>query len=58
MRLKMIIPYIEKWPQALAIMSQPKNIPTAIKTFSTLIDDVCFLSGDKSVDVSDFIDVT
>ncbi|KAL0270605.1 UNVERIFIED_CONTAM: hypothetical protein PYX00_007959 [Menopon gallinae] len=51
-RLKMIIPYIEKWPQAMAIMSQPPNIPTAFTTFSSLIDDICFLAGDKSVDIN------
>jgi hypothetical protein len=48
----MIIPYIGKWPQALAIMSLPPNVPPALANLLTLVDDICYYAGDRSVDVS------
>ncbi|KAJ9582258.1 hypothetical protein L9F63_003387 [Diploptera punctata] len=50
LRLRMIIPYINKWPQALAIMSLPPNVPPALANLLTLVDDICYYSGDRSVD--------
>nr|CAI5864879.1 unnamed protein product [Callosobruchus analis] len=49
-RLKMIIPYISKWPQAIAIMSLPPNVPNALATLLTMVDDICYYAGDRSVD--------
>lgn len=51
-RLIMLDPYIKTWPQALAIMTLPPNVPTALANMLTLVDDICFYSGDRSVDVS------
>jgi ubiquinone biosynthesis protein COQ9 len=48
----MIIPYISKWPQALAIMTLPPNVPAALANVLTLVDDICYYAGDRSVDVS------
>jgi ubiquinone biosynthesis protein COQ9 len=48
----MIIPYINKWPQALGIMSLPANAPSALANLLTLVDDICYYAGDRSVDVS------
>jgi rpsU-divergently transcribed protein len=48
----MIIPYISKWPQALAIMTLPANVPPALANLLTLVDDICYYAGDRSVDVS------
>jgi hypothetical protein len=48
----MIIPYISKWPQALMIMSLPPNVPPALANLLTLVDDICYFAGDRSVDVS------
>lgn len=51
-RLRMVIPYKKTWPQAVAIMSLPPNVPTALANLLTLVDDICYYAGDRSVDVS------
>lgn len=50
-RLRMVIPYKKTWPQALAIMTLPPNVPTAIANLLTLVDDICYYAGDRSVDI-------
>lgn len=54
MRLRMIIPYIDKWPQALATLTLSRAVPTALSNLLTLVDDICYYAGDRSVDVSIF----
>ncbi|XP_049956720.1 ubiquinone biosynthesis protein COQ9, mitochondrial isoform X2 [Schistocerca serialis cubense] len=49
-RLRMIGPYLEKWPQAVGIMTLPPNVPTALANLLTLVDDICYYAGDRSVD--------
>ncbi|NXU58396.1 COQ9 protein, partial [Turnix velox] len=49
-RLRMLIPYIEKWPQALSILLLPHNIPSSLNLLTTLIDDILFYAGDQSTD--------
>lgn len=49
-RLKMIIPYLPRWPQALAIMSLPQNVSKSLATLLTMVDDMCYYAGDQSVD--------
>jgi ubiquinone biosynthesis protein COQ9 len=51
-RLQMIEPFIKQWPQALAILTLPPNVPSALANQLTLVDDICYYSGDRSVDVS------
>jgi len=51
-RLNMLHPFIKSWPQALAIMTLPPNVPTSLANMLTLVDDICYFSGDRSVDVS------
>lgn len=51
LRLEKIIPYKDTWPQALAIMTLPQNVPTSLAQLLTLVDDVCHLAGDRSVDI-------
>ena len=48
----MIQPYLSFWPQALAAMSLPPNGPKSIANLLTLVDDICYHAGDRSVDVS------
>lgn len=50
-RLQMIEPYLQHWPQALGLMSLPQNAPTSLAHLLTLIDDICYYAGDRSVDV-------
>lgn len=52
LRLQMIDPYIDTWPKALAVMTLPQNVPTSLAQLLTLIDDICYYAGDRSVDVS------
>lgn len=51
LRLEMIIPYKSTWPQAIAIMSLPQNVPTSLAHLLTLVDDICYCAGDRSVDI-------
>lgn len=51
-RLEMILPYKGQWPQALAQIALPQNASTALAQVLTLVDDICYYSGDRSVDVS------
>lgn len=51
-RLRMVIPYKKTWSQALAIMTLPPNVPTALANLLTLIDDICYYAGDRSVDIN------
>lgn len=51
-RLLMNMPYIKQWPQALALLALPNNIPNSIHTILQLSDDICYYAGDRSVDVS------
>lgn len=51
-RLLKLHPYIKTWPQALAMMTLPPNVPTSLANMLTLVDDICYFSGDRSVDVS------
>ncbi|CAG9763394.1 unnamed protein product [Ceutorhynchus assimilis] len=49
-RLKLLLPYIHKWPQAIAIMSLPPNVPNALAALLAMVDDICYFAGDRSVD--------
>lgn len=51
-RLRMVIPYKKIWPQAMAIMSLPPHVPTALANLLTLVDDICYYAGDRSVDIN------
>ncbi|KAM9754814.1 ubiquinone biosynthesis protein COQ9, mitochondrial isoform 1-T1 [Menidia menidia] len=51
-RLRMYIPYMETWPQAMSILLLPHNIPDSLKHLSTLVDDIWYYAGDRSTDVS------
>lgn len=55
-KLEMISPYKTKWPQALAIMSLPPNVPNALASLLAMVDDICYYAGDRSVDVSIILD--
>ncbi|XP_077567991.1 ubiquinone biosynthesis protein COQ9, mitochondrial isoform X2 [Stigmatopora nigra] len=51
-RLRMIIPYIDTWPQAISILILPNHIPKSVKLLSTLVDDIWYYAGDRSIDMS------
>nr|XP_054589430.1 ubiquinone biosynthesis protein COQ9, mitochondrial isoform X3 [Nothobranchius furzeri] len=49
-RLRMYIPYIETWPQAMSVLLLPHNIPDSLKHLSTMVDDIWYYAGDRSTD--------
>ncbi|CAN8186990.1 unnamed protein product [Coccothraustes coccothraustes] len=49
-RLRMLIPYIEKWPQALSVLLLPRNIPSSLNLLTSMIDDIWHYAGDQSTD--------
>lgn len=52
LRLEKLLPYLDTWPQAMAMMTLPPNVPTSLAQLLTFVDDICYLAGDRSVDVS------
>ena len=52
LRLNMNKPYIQKWPEALAIMARPSNVTMSLKHLGDIADDIWYFAGDKSPDVS------
>ncbi|XP_058501527.1 ubiquinone biosynthesis protein COQ9, mitochondrial isoform X1 [Solea solea] len=53
-RLRMYIPYIQTWPQAMSILLLPHNIPDSLKHLSNMVDDIWYYAGDRSTDVSGY----
>uniref|UniRef100_H3AHD2 Ubiquinone biosynthesis protein n=1 Tax=Latimeria chalumnae TaxID=7897 RepID=H3AHD2_LATCH len=51
-RLRMLIPYLEKWPQAMGILLLPQNIPESLKLLTSLVDDIWYYAGDRSTDIN------
>nr|BAH71587.1 ACYPI001648 [Acyrthosiphon pisum] len=49
-RLLMLQPYLNQWPQAIALLSKPSNAPQALSNLMTLVNDVCYYAGDRSID--------
>ena len=51
-RLRMVTPYLSRWPEALGLLALPQNAPAALRNFGALLDDVWYHAGDRSSDVS------
>ncbi|CAN9499501.1 unnamed protein product [Ophioblennius macclurei] len=51
-RLRMNIPYMETWPQAMSLLLLPHNIPDSLKHLSTMVDDIWYYAGDRSTDMN------
>uniref|UniRef100_A0A182WMJ5 Uncharacterized protein n=1 Tax=Anopheles minimus TaxID=112268 RepID=A0A182WMJ5_9DIPT len=49
-RLSLLEPYLKYWPQALGLMALPPNAPHSLANVLTLVDDICYYAGDRSVD--------
>uniref|UniRef100_A0A182JGZ1 Uncharacterized protein n=1 Tax=Anopheles atroparvus TaxID=41427 RepID=A0A182JGZ1_ANOAO len=49
-RLRLLEPYLKYWPQALGLMTLPPNAPHSLANMLTLVDDICYYAGDRSVD--------
>lgn len=51
-RLRMNIPYMNKWPEALAIRAHPMNAPESLCLALELVDGLWHFAGDKATDVN------
>lgn len=51
-RLSLLRPYLGHWSQALGLMALPPNTPQALANLLTMVDDVCYYAGDRSIDVT------
>ena len=49
-RLELMTPYIEKWPQAMALGLKPQNLTTTLGQLHSISDEIWYLAGDKSKD--------
>ncbi|CAO3626587.1 unnamed protein product [Mucor hiemalis] len=52
LRLDMNKPYIQKWPEALAIMARPSNVAMSLKHLGDIADDIWYYAGDRSPDMN------
>ena len=51
-RLKMNVPYMTRWAEALAIMTYPQNAPKSLNLGLELVDSMWHIGGDTNVDMS------
>ncbi|KAI9301755.1 COQ9-domain-containing protein [Cunninghamella echinulata] len=52
LRLNMLKPYAHRWPEAVAILASPTNVPIGFHHLSTIVDDIWYYAGDRSADMS------
>ncbi|KAI7861013.1 rpsU-divergently transcribed protein, partial [Circinella umbellata] len=55
MRLELLKPYAHRWPDALAIMAHPANVPMSLKHLGELVDDILYYAGDRSPDFNWYV---
>ena len=51
-RLRMNVPYMSRWAEALAIMTYPQNAPQSLNLGLELVDSMWHIGGDTTVDIS------
>ncbi|XP_055504738.1 ubiquinone biosynthesis protein COQ9, mitochondrial isoform X1 [Leucoraja erinacea] len=49
-RLRMIIPYIYNWPQAISILLMPENVADSLRSLTEMVGEIWYYAGDKSTD--------
>lgn len=49
-RLRMLIPYISVWPEAMAFLIQPAVVADSTQELGRMVDDIWFHAGDTSTD--------
>lgn len=50
-RLEPLMPLVDTWPQACALLALPQNLPRTIHTSALMVDEMWRLAGDTSLDV-------
>merc|ERR1712188_21605 len=51
-RLQMITPYIDSWPQALQLLASPAAVQDVAQNGTEMMDEIFYHSGDLSTDMS------
>jgi rpsU-divergently transcribed protein len=51
-RLEGLIPWIPLWPQALALLTQPSLTPRQLRRSAQAMDEIWYLVGDQSSDIT------
>ena len=51
-RLRLLIPVLEVWPQGLAKLHSPKVIKDTVAVSTKMVDDIWYYAGDRSTDIS------
>lgn len=51
-RLKMITPYINSWPQAMAILASPMATADCLENGAHMVDEIWYHAGDMATDMS------
>jgi len=51
-RLRMLIPYIQVWPQGLALLHSPMVIKDTVSISTKMVDDIWYYAGDRSTDIN------
>ncbi|XP_051884229.1 ubiquinone biosynthesis protein COQ9, mitochondrial isoform X2 [Pristis pectinata] len=49
-RLRMVIPYVDSWPQAMSLLLMPENVADSLRSLTEMVDEIWFYAGDKSTD--------
>ena len=44
--------YVDKWPQGMALGIRPANLATTVAQLYRISDEVWYLAGDRSTDLS------
>lgn len=52
LRLSMLIPYIDSWPQALTLLASPAAVSDCLESGANMIDEIWYHAGDLSTDMS------
>jgi len=50
-RLSYNVPYLSRWPEAMALQAHPLNLPTSLHLLTSLVDEIWYQAGDKSLNV-------
>jgi len=51
-RLRMVIPYIDSWPQAMTLMAHPAAAQDALEQGANMVDEIWHYAGDTAVDMT------
>eukprot|EP01121_Diplochlamys_sp_Union-15-3_P015048 TRINITY_DN4903_c0_g1_i3.p1 TRINITY_DN4903_c0_g1~~TRINITY_DN4903_c0_g1_i3.p1 ORF type:complete len:234 (+),score=22.95 TRINITY_DN4903_c0_g1_i3:76-777(+) len=54
-RLRFNLPLLSRWPEAMAIMSQPLNLPSALHKLSIMADEIWYRAGDSSLNIDWYV---